>query len=75
MARADSAAVVENTVIATCSLISKYESDEGVNVGSVVETGELTEWTRVHKSPKGIVSGSKTRIKWPRDNFLQNEAQ
>ena len=26
MARADSAAVVENTVIATCSLISKYES-------------------------------------------------
>lgn len=25
MARADSAAVVENTVIATCSLISKYE--------------------------------------------------
>lgn len=26
MARADSAAVVENTEIATCSLISKYES-------------------------------------------------
>ena len=28
MARADSAAVVENTVIATCSLISKHESGE-----------------------------------------------
>lgn len=28
MARADSAAVLENIVIATCSLISKYESDK-----------------------------------------------
>jgi hypothetical protein len=28
MARADSAAVVENTVIATCSLISKYGNGE-----------------------------------------------
>ena len=34
MARADSAAVVENTVIATCSLISKYESGEYMTFGT-----------------------------------------
>lgn len=73
MARADSAAVVENTVIATCSLISKHES--GRYMWGPGRKLRLTERSGVHKSPKGIVSGSKTRIKWPRDNFLQNDAQ
>jgi len=71
MARADSAAVVENTVIATCSLIS-------IMCGEYTETDKFgkqsfTEWSRVHESPKRCVWRTKTVIEWPRDNFLQND--
>lgn len=72
MARADSAAVVENMVIATCSLISESPVSIYINHEHNVA---LTERSRVHKPPKGRVPGGKTRIEWPRDNLFQNDAQ
>jgi hypothetical protein len=52
--------------------VGEYNIVSGGNVGS---DWRLTERSRVHKSPKSVVSGGKTGIKWPRDNFFQNDAQ